>query len=329
MSFGVWVMKYTPTPFERISRTVCVDRVDERLRGPVEEQVGLVEEEAELRLVEVADLGSSSKSSASSHIRAVENSFGLSWTAGSSRHEMIAAAVGRRAQEVGDVELRLAEELVAAAVLEPDERAEQHAHGLRREAADARELGLAGVGVEEGQKRPQVGEVEERQALLVGVAGDEPEALLLRLVRLEDLRQELRAEVAHRGAHRHAGPDPAEAQVLDREAVRGEGDAEVGGALRAPGRRPAPGVERPETSPFTSATNTETPAAESCSASTCSVRVLPVPVAPAISPCRFAMLSATFTSASWTSCPVEDSLARARAPGPSSRRRPRSSDAKS
>src|SRR5512143_239602 len=42
----------------------------------------------------------------------------------------------------------------------------------------------------------------------------------------------------------------------------------------------------PDTSPFTSARNTGTPAFESCSASSWSDLVLPVPVAPAMSPCR-------------------------------------------
>ena len=40
-----------------------------------------------------------------------------------------------------------------------------------------------------------------------------------------------------------------------------------------------------------SAANTATPAALSCSASSWSVFVLPVPVAPATSPCRFSMAS--------------------------------------
>ena len=54
----------------------------------------------------------------------------------------------RRAQQVLDRELGLAEELVAAAVLQPDERAQQHPDRLRRDAADAFEVGLAVVGVE-------------------------------------------------------------------------------------------------------------------------------------------------------------------------------------
>src|SRR5688572_12071398 len=44
----------------------------------------------------------------------------------------------------------------------------------------------------------------------------------------------------------------------------------------------------PDKSPLTSAANTGTPAREKPSASTCSVTVLPVPVAPVTSPCRLA-----------------------------------------
>ena len=52
-----------------------------------------------------------------------------------------------------------------------------------------------------------------------------------------------------------------------------------------------------------SATNTGTPAADSCSAITCSVFVLPVPVAPATRPWRFIMASGTCTTASGTTAP--------------------------
>jgi hypothetical protein len=53
----------------------------------------------------------------------------------------------------------------------------------------------------------------------------------------------------------------------------------------------SPGSAIPDTSPFTSATRTGTPAADSCSLMSCSVRVLPVPVAPATSPWRFRVAS--------------------------------------
>ena len=49
-----------------------------------------------------------------------------------------------------------------------------------------------------------------------------------------------------------------------------------------------PALAKLETSPFASAKNTGTPRREKLSASTLSVTVLPVPVAPAIKPWRFA-----------------------------------------
>jgi hypothetical protein len=51
-------------------------------------------------------------------------------------------------------------------------------------------------------------------------------------------------------------------------------------------------------SPLMSLMNTGTPASESCSASTWSVFVLPVPVAPATSPCRLSIESGTRIGAS-------------------------------
>src|SRR4051812_22988702 len=75
-------------------------------------------------------------------------------------------------------------------------------------------------------------------------------------------------------------------------------------AIRFSATAPAsPGAESPDTSPFTSATTTGTPCAASCSAITCSVLVLPVPVAPATSPCRFIIASGTWTTASGATAP--------------------------
>ena len=52
-----------------------------------------------------------------------------------------------------------------------------------------------------------------------------------------------------------------------------------------------------------SATNTGTPASDSWPASSWSVLVLPVPVAPAMSPWRFSIDSATWTRASFATSP--------------------------
>ena len=48
MSFGIWVQKKTPTPFERINRTVWVTDSTNAFVAAVEQKVGLVEEEDEL-----------------------------------------------------------------------------------------------------------------------------------------------------------------------------------------------------------------------------------------------------------------------------------------
>ena len=120
------------------------DLVEELLRRVLEQQVGLVEEEDELGLVEVADLGQRrSNSSASSHMRKVEKSLGLSCTAASSRQLMTPSPSGVVRSRSVDRELGLAEEGVGALLLELDDRAQQHAGGRRRQAADGLELGLA------------------------------------------------------------------------------------------------------------------------------------------------------------------------------------------
>ena len=57
----------------------------------------------------------------------------------------------------------------------------------------------------------------------------------------------------------------------------------------------SPGVAIPERSPLISAIKVGTPISENASANTFSVTVLPVPVAPAISPWRFAIEGSRYT----------------------------------
>src|SRR2546430_9793600 len=65
----------------------------------------------------------------------------------------------------------------------------------------------------------------------------------------------------------------------------------------------SPGSATPDRSPLTSATNTGTPAEDSCSAIPCSVLVLPVPVAPAMRPWRLTIRSGSLTVAPATTAP--------------------------
>src|SRR4029079_14849310 len=120
------------------------------------------------------------------------------------------ATIRRCAQEVGDIELRLTEELVSAAGLEADEGAQGHSDGLRRQASDPLELVSPGIGIEEREKREQIGEVEEGEALLIRVVEDELQALLLGRVGAEHLRQQERAEVGHGRTDGNSRPDAPE-----------------------------------------------------------------------------------------------------------------------
>jgi hypothetical protein len=107
----------------------------------------------------------------------------------------------------------------------------EDADRLWRHAADALELLAARIGVEKREERAEVGEVEERQSLLIRVVEDEGEALLLGLVRAEHLGEQERPEVGDRRAHRHARADPAEREVLDREPGRRPLDPELASPL--------------------------------------------------------------------------------------------------
>ena len=83
-SRGVWVTKKTPTPLERISRTVWAIASRKASEASSKSRCASSKKNTSLGFSRSPASGSSSKSSASIHISAVENSFGLSWTPGSS-----------------------------------------------------------------------------------------------------------------------------------------------------------------------------------------------------------------------------------------------------
>ena len=79
------------------------------------------------------------------------------------------------------------------------------------------------------QDLAQVGQVEQGQAVVVGVAEDERERRRLRLVGVHHLGQQLRAERRDRGPHRHARAEAAEGEEGDGEPVGAPLDAELAG----------------------------------------------------------------------------------------------------
>ena len=203
-SLGDCVTKKTPMPLERMSRTVCSIACRNALLASLKSRCASSKKKTSFGLSTSPSSGRSWKRSASSHMRKVEKSCGRSCTWGSSRQEIDPLAVGGRAQQVARLELRLAEEVARALVLEGDEVAQDDAGRRARQAAEVLEVGLALVGGQVADDRAQVLEVEQREAVLVGVVEDQPEAALLRVVEAEDLAEQGRAEARDRGADRDA-----------------------------------------------------------------------------------------------------------------------------
>ena len=230
-------------------RTVRVDRLEERLRRIREQQVRLVEEEDELRLVEVADLGQLLEELREQpHQRGREQRRPVLHRRELERADHT-AAVGRCAQEVGDLEERLAEELVAAAVLELDERAQQDADRLAGDAADARQVGLARVRVEVREERTQVCEVDQDQPASSANRKTSDSVCCWVSFAPRTLPSSSGPEVGHGRPDRDAGADAAEREELDGYDVGSYGQAELAHPLR---RRPvgSPGCASPERSPL-------------------------------------------------------------------------------
>ena len=99
------------------------------------------------------------------------------------------------------VERRLAEEGVAALLLEDEERALDRADARLRDIAVARGQFAGAVG-DIGEQRLEVLEVEEQQALLVGDLEGDVEHALLGVVEIEEAREEQRPHLGDGGADR-------------------------------------------------------------------------------------------------------------------------------
>ena len=139
-SFGVWVTKKTPMPFERIRRTVCTVDSTNALLAPSKRRCASSRKKTSSRLVAVSDLGKLLEELRNEPHEHRRPELRLVLYSGELQTRDDAAPVRRRAQEVGDVELRLAEELGSPSRLESDERAQEDADRLGREAADALQL---------------------------------------------------------------------------------------------------------------------------------------------------------------------------------------------
>ena len=161
--------------------------LQERLGGIGEQQVRLVEEEHQLRLVDVADLrqvgeqvGQHPHQEGGEHHRA-------SRLVTQFQQRDDTAALSVDPQEIRGVDLRLTEERVTALGLEIDQGAKDHPGRLRRHPADRLELLLALIAGEMGDHRAQILQIQQRQPLLVGPVEDQAEGGLLGCVEPQNL----------------------------------------------------------------------------------------------------------------------------------------------
>ena len=227
----------------------------------------------------------------------VENSAGLSCTSGSSSTLTSPRPSRSTCSRSCEIELGLAEERERALLLQLDHLAQQHADGRLRHAAVVLQVGRAGAG-QVLQHRAQVGEVEQ----LAGCWSSQYLKTSASTLAWVSFRSSTFASssgpnddtVARSCAPRVAG----EAQELDRERRRRPRPAGLASRAAAPCRSARPARRGRRGRPSCRRGTPGRPAAESCSAMSCSVLVLPVPVAPAIRPWRFIIASGTRTSGS-------------------------------
>ena len=206
-----------------------LDLLQQALGRVVEQQVGLVEEEDQTRFVRVADLGQlleqfrqQPQQEGGVQTRAVHQPGGV-------QHIDLAPPVQRGAHHVLQPQGRLAEEGVAALLLQLQQGALDGGDGGGRDIADLAADGL-GVLADIGQQGAQVLEVQQQQALLVGDVEGDGEDPLLHVVQLQHPGQQGRTDVGYGGADRM--PLLAvEVPEDDRRRLAGQGQAHAGGAL--------------------------------------------------------------------------------------------------
>ena len=194
--------------------------VEELLRRVVEQQVGLVEEENEARLVEVAYFGEVAEERGEQPHREGGEQRGLRLHVRQFKAGDEAATVGGGAQQLGGVEGRFAEEGVGALGLQRGNLAQDDARGGRSDPTDLRKNRLTRGARQVLQRGAQVRQIDERQSLGVCPSENEGERRLLRLVETKRAGQQQRPEIRHRGTNRHATALPTERIQLNRERRR-------------------------------------------------------------------------------------------------------------
>ncbi len=236
-------MKNTPTPFERIRRTVRATASRKASEASSKSRWASSKKKTRTGFSGSPTSGSSSKSSASTHMRKVEKSAGRSPMSARSSTETMP-------RPSGAVRMRSAISISGSPKKASPPSASSRETWRRRTPAVAVEIppiafssALPGPG-EVGERGAQVLEVDQRQALLVAEAEDQEEARLLGLVQPQHLGQQGRPEGGDRRPQGHA-VRAGQRQELDRAArgrpLVGELARARGHALARLARRADPG----------------------------------------------------------------------------------------
>ncbi len=235
-----------PTPFERTSRTTCSTCSRNALLASLNSRCASSKKNTSFGLSSVADLGELVVELGEHPHHEGREQRRPVLDVGQLEDADAPAAVGRGLHQVGDLELRLAEQRAGALLLQLHHLAQQHADRRLRDAAVVALQLRARVG-QVGEHRAQVLEVEQRQAAIVAVLEHQRQDARLRVVEAHHLAERQRPERRHRGAQLRAQL-AAQAQELDRESGRAPADADLLRAaldLRGRARPERPARRRP------------------------------------------------------------------------------------
>jgi hypothetical protein len=181
-----------------------LDLVDQGLGRVLEQQMRLVEKEHQPRLVEIAhfgqrleQLGEQEQQEGGVKPRTLEQLI-------RGQHVDDAAAGKVGAQQVAELQRGLTEELLTAFLLQLQQRALDGGDGGRADQAVLRTDGLGVLG-DMPEQGGEVLEVQQRQALLVGVLEGHGQGAGLGIGQAQQARQQQRAHLGNRGADGVAG----------------------------------------------------------------------------------------------------------------------------
>ena len=178
-----------------------LDGVLQGVRRIVEQQVRLVEEEHQLRLLRVAHLRQAFEQFGQQPQQEGGIELGTAHQLFCRQHVHHAAPLLVDMQEIVDLQRRFAEEVVRALRFEAEELPLDRAHRLLRDVAVfAREFLRIVVGP--SQHRAQILEIQQQQPVLIGVAKHDLQHAFLRLVQVQQAGEQQGPHFGHRGADR-------------------------------------------------------------------------------------------------------------------------------